>query len=217
MASAVEEKKEEKKTAEPEAPAAPEIKPTQFIVPACLVGIKYFKVDLTIYLWELRYAFAGVVACKFLVIMMLYLKAAANTEPGVVKETAKVGLEQKETTKTMTVAEYDKAQVMKSVQQAAFALCLTCGIHYKWGNPTPLLFQCIMTPIGLFEDNLFKIYMLGEKAEGKLTRPFKAPASPFAELMGADADGKKAEGETKAVTNGSAAPPAKSKKSKKAD
>ena len=41
-------------------PEMPEIKPTQFIVPAALIGIKYFKLDLTQYLMELRVAFAVV-------------------------------------------------------------------------------------------------------------------------------------------------------------
>ena len=194
------------------APAAPEIKPTQFIVPACLIGIKYFKVDLTVYLWELRYAFAAVVCAKFLTMFLLYTKAAANTDASPVNITEK-GYDGKEVTKTQTVGEYDKAQVLKSIQQAVFALCLTCGIHYKWGNPTPLLFQCIMTPVGLYDDNMFKIYVLAEKPQGKLARPFKPPPNPFAELTGGNSE-KKPAGEAKDVVT---APPQKSKKSKKAD
>jgi hypothetical protein len=89
--------------------------------------------------------------------------------------------------KEQTVNEYDAAQIIKSAGQALFGLCLTCGIHYKWGNPTPLLFQCLMGPLGLFDEPLFKIHMLGHKAEGDLKRPFKPPPSPFEGLMGAPA------------------------------
>lgn len=168
--------------AEP-APAGPELKMTSFLAPAAMMGMKYFKVDLSIYLDELRIAFGVVVVLKFLVIMYIYMLSQKSTDSNPVVVTEK-GLDGKETTKKMTVKEYDASQVTKSAGQAAFALAITCGIHYKWGNPTPLFFQCFMGPMGMLDDQLFRIYILGNKAEGKLERPFKAPASPFQELMG---------------------------------
>ena len=41
-----------------------------------------------------------------------------------------------------------------------------------------------MLPMGLLDDNLFKIHVMGKEAVGKLARPFKPPESPFAALAG---------------------------------
>ena len=131
-------------------------------------------------------AFAVAVVLKFAAYGYIYLLAQRSDAKGSVAVSEK-GMDGKDTKKTMTVQEYDAAQVVKSVGQAAFGLCITCGIHYKWSNPTPLLFQCLMGPLGLFDDALFKIHVMGAKAEGKLARPFKAAASPFAELLGGGA------------------------------
>ena len=59
-------------------------------------------------------------------------------------------------------------------------------MHYKWGSPMPLLFQCIMQPMNLLDDPLVQIHLLGKKPEGKLERPFKAPPNPLADLLGGD-------------------------------
>jgi hypothetical protein len=180
-------KEETKDVVAPEAPAPPEMKVSAFLAPACMIGIKYFGIDLQVYVDELRIAFGVVVVLKFLVILYIYLQSqkAADAAPVAVVEK---GLDGKETKKTMSVKEYDSSQAVKSAGQALMALCITSGIHYKWGNPTPLFFQCLMGPIGMLDDSLFRIHVLGEKAEGKLERPFKPPASPFAELMGGGAE-----------------------------
>ena len=68
---------------------------------------------------------------------------------------------------------------------------MVSAIHYKWGSPMPLLFQCIMQPMNLTDDPLVKIHLFGMKPEGKLERPFKAPANPLAEMLGADPNGEK--------------------------
>jgi len=148
-----------------------------------MLALRYFKVDLTVYLIHLRIAFGVMVLLKFLVLAYLYFASGKSAEKGnvVVIEKGMDGVEKK---KTQTIQEYDCAQALKAVNQAGFALCITTGIHYKWGNPTPLLFQCLMTPMGLYDDPIFKLHVLGHAAEGKLARPFKAPPSPFAELMG---------------------------------
>jgi len=189
------------------------MKVTAFIGPAIMIALRYYKVDLTIYLNELRVAFACMVVLKFLLIGYMYKCASSNTEKGTVVVTEK-GADGVETKKNMTIPEYDKSQAFKSFSQAAFALCITCGIHYKWGNPTPLLFQCVMGPIGLLDDTLFQIYVLGKKAEGKLERPFKPPASPFAELMGGGDEKKDLAVENEKVDSKDAK---KDKKDKKKD
>jgi len=164
-----------------------------------------------LYITELRIAFALVVVLKFLVIAYLYKLCKGCAINGNVEVTEK-GLDGVEAKKTLTVQEYDCAQVTKSIGQAAVALAITCGVHYKWGNPTPLLFQCLMTPIGLLDDSLVKIHLLGHAATGKLQRPFKATTSPMQELFGGAAV-TQASSEAPAIDQGKK----RGKKDKKSD
>lgn len=131
-------------------------------------------------------AFGCAVLLKFIVIGLVYILSQKDKSKTMITVIEK-GYDGVDKKKEQTVSEYDSAQVIKSAGQALFALCLTCGIHYKWGNPTPLLFQCLMGPMGLLEDPLVKIHILGHKAEGDLKRPFKPPPSPFEGLMGTPA------------------------------
>merc|ERR1712178_587788 len=80
----------------------------------------------------------------------------------------------------MSVSQYDQKEIVKKVQNSVLALCITSGIHYKWGNAMPLALQSIMIPMNLMDEPLFRIHILGQDAVGKLQRPFKAPDSPFA-------------------------------------
>lgn len=170
--------------ATPEAPAAPEMNPKMFLMPALMMGVKYLKLDLNLYKTELRIAFACAVLFKYAVIYFVYLTSQKAAEAGPVTVKEKKPMDGTEEEKTMTTREYDAKQIMSSFKSSLFGLCITCGIHYKWGNASPLLFQSIMLPMGLFDDALFKIHILGNEAVGKLTRPFKAPESPFAALGG---------------------------------
>eukprot|EP00695_Tsukubamonas_globosa_P001104 TRINITY_DN204_c0_g1_i2.p2 TRINITY_DN204_c0_g1~~TRINITY_DN204_c0_g1_i2.p2 ORF type:complete len:130 (+),score=69.61 TRINITY_DN204_c0_g1_i2:363-752(+) len=79
----------------------------------------------------------------------------------------------------MTVHDYDKEQLVAYLKQMCIGAAITCFIHYKWGYPQPLLFQAVMNPMGLFDNPLAKIYLLGrtEETDAKLQRPFKAEQS----------------------------------------
>lgn len=173
----------------PAQPAQPEMKPTMFVVPAVMLGMRYFKIDLTGHVQELRIAFGFVVILKCLCTLYIYLVSQKSTDSAIV-EVSEKGMDGIEKTKKMTVAEYDASVITKSLGSTAFGTLITCGIHYKWGNPTPLLIQCVMGPMNVYEEPLFQIHVLGCKAEGKLARPFKAPPNPMEELMGG---GKSAE------------------------
>ena len=65
---------------------------------------------------------------------------------------------------------------------------MTSFMHYKWGSPMPLLFQCVMLPMNLADEPLVKIHVFGAKAEGKLARPFAKPANPLADALGVNPD-----------------------------
>ena len=112
--------------------------------------------------------------------------------------------------KTTTVGQYDADEIIKQAKQMCMTvrtrrgarrrrprglvttrarpprpqICIVSFINYKWGSPMPLLFQCVMQPMALFEQPLFQIHILGKEAKDDLARPFKAPANPLQEMMG---------------------------------
>lgn len=177
---------EAKEAKAPATPEQPEIKPTMFVAPAAMMALRYFKIDLTVYVNELRVAFGVFILLKLLVLAYTYFKSQANADATPV-EVVEKGMDGVTKRTVMTAKEYDAAEIKKAFSSSLFGLAITCGVHYKWGNPTPLLFQCVMGPMGFFDDKEFLIHVLGKKAEGKLARPFKAPPNPLAELMGAPA------------------------------
>jgi len=163
---------------------ATEIKPLMFLAPALMLAIRYFKVDVNQYVVELRVAFGCVVLLNFLSMFFIYMKAQANPE-GATKVTVKEKKPGQKTAeeKTMTFREYDLEQLQKKVFGAGMSLMISCGIHYKWGNATPLLLQCVMIPVNAVQDPLFKLHVLGANPEGKLKRPFPTPPNAMEELM----------------------------------
>ena len=74
-------------------------------------------------------------------------------------------------TKTWTVCDYDQAEALKKVKGALASVCIPLAMHYKWGSPMPLLFQCITQPMNLLGDPLVRIHLLGKAPEGELARP----------------------------------------------
>jgi hypothetical protein len=54
-------------------------------------------------------------------------------------------------------------------------------MHYT----QPLFIQGLMTLKGVFESNPAKLHLLGKKAEGALSRPFKAGGGLMEQLTGA--------------------------------
>uniref|UniRef100_A0A7S2SW02 Inorganic phosphate transporter n=1 Tax=Rhizochromulina marina TaxID=1034831 RepID=A0A7S2SW02_9STRA len=174
--------KDEAKTKE--APAQPEIQPLMFLAPALMLAIRYFKVDVNQYVVELRIAFGCAVVLNFLSMFFIFMKAQANAE-GATQVTVKDKKPGQRTAeeKTMTFREYDLQHLQNKVFGAGMSLLISCGIHYKWGNATPLLLQAIMIPVNAVQDPLFKLHILGAKPEGKLKRPFPKAPNALEELM----------------------------------
>jgi len=80
-----------------------------------------------------------------------------------------------------TVMDYDLSHLKKALSQAVFGMLLVVGIHYQWDYCQPLFFQCALTPLTLYKNPLFKIFVLGEKGEIE-KRPFQEE-SPFSSLF----------------------------------
>jgi len=77
--------------------------------------------------------------------------------------------------------DYDLSHLKKALSQAVFGMLLVVGIHYQWDYCQPLFFQCALTPMTLYKNPLFKIFVLGEKGEIE-KRPFQEE-SPFSSLF----------------------------------
>mmetsp|Transcript_18529 Transcript_18529/g.55088 ORF Transcript_18529/g.55088 Transcript_18529/m.55088 type:complete len:193 (+) Transcript_18529:172-750(+) len=168
-------------------PEAPELSPKMFVVPALMLGTKYFKLDFSAYVFELRIGFGCAVLLSVLAYFACSRIAASKKEAGevVVKEK---NLKGETETKTYTVAAYDSAEALKKIRAAVVQVAMISAIHYKWGSPMPLLFQCVMQPMNLLDEPLVKIHLLGHEAKGKLARPWKPPPNPLEQLLKPDGD-----------------------------
>jgi len=84
-------------------------------------------------------------------------------------------------TEEITITAYDKDQVFKALKQLGIGLVVISLIHFQWSIVQPLFMQCVLTPLQLYKNPIFKIYVLGEKGEVE-KRPF-VEESPFSALM----------------------------------
>jgi len=82
--------------------------------------------------------------------------------------------------KTMTESEYDVSETESAIKSALVTLAIITGIHMYWGTLQPMIFQSIL-PLKnvLWDAPVARIYIWGDKATGKLERPFKVD-SPLA-------------------------------------
>jgi len=80
-----------------------------------------------------------------------------------------------------TIKEYDFSQIKKALTQFLIGVLIVVGIHIKWDMIQPLFMQCAMTPLSVYKNPLFKIFVLGEKGTIE-QRPFKED-NPFSSLI----------------------------------
>ena len=165
----------------------PELSPKMFVVPALLMIVKFFKLDFTLYVPQLRAGYACAVALTVLTTLMCGQLAQKKNEEGEVTVKEK-NYENITIEKKFTVADYDQREAVSKVRALCFQVAMTSFMHYKWGSPMPLLFQCVMLPMNLADEPLVKIHVFGAKAEGKLARPFAKPPNPLADALGVNPD-----------------------------
>ncbi|KAG7388889.1 hypothetical protein PHYPSEUDO_011723 [Phytophthora pseudosyringae] len=109
----------------------------------------------------------------YAVMLYLYVKAKNNTEPGVVTVKEDLGFGQTgDRDEKITVAEHDQRVVMKEIQRYALGTAVTVLVHWKWGFFPPLVIQTVTQPFNLFQANIVKVTLLGERAWGELRRPW---------------------------------------------
>jgi hypothetical protein len=150
--------------------------PKKVLVPFAFIAIRLCQVDLLGHLLFLRVTFGLIMALKFRCIVKVLGLASSN----LMAQSRSIG--------GVSAAEYDKLRARKMLGWALVTLILACGVHYRFGNPMPLVVQCILA-LELLDEPLFKIYILGRRAEGDLLRPFKPAPSIREWLQGGTATG----------------------------
>ena len=155
--------------------------------PGLLMVVKFFKLDFSLYVPQLRAGYACAVALTVLTTLMCGQLAQKKQEPGEVtvkeKNYQNITVEKK-----FTMADYDQREAVRKSERLCFQVAMTSFMHYKWGSPMPLLFQCVMLPMNLADEPLVKIHVFGAPAEGKLARPFAKPPNPLADALGVNPD-----------------------------
>ena len=174
----------------PAAPAAPEFKWTMFLPMIVLMGWSKLGIDTspgTDALLYIRIAFYTVaISCALCGLYIQSLaKASSNSEKITVVTPASMGKEAK--SEEITISEYDVKKATELITATMMPICIISLMHWKWEFVRPLVMQCVMMPNTLSDNQLFKIYILGHKAEGKLKRPWVKPPGLMSQLTGGGA------------------------------
>lgn len=159
---------------------APEINLRMFAAPAMMLGMRFFKVDLSAYVIPLRCLYF--VATLTTLACFVYIARLAQAKKNLKEITVTEKLPTETKVRKLTISEYDVEECMKKVKSGGVAFLVVCFIHFKWGSPIPLLLQSIMQLVNLTDDPLVQIHLFGKTAVGKLNRPFKVN-NPLADLL----------------------------------
>ncbi len=176
------------------APAAPSFDPTTLLPIGILFGWSKLGLDTSFDTEEgqgnifiIRCAFYGVVLVCLALVALMRLKINSGT-PNLEKIeviTPKT-MAEPEKMEEMTITDYDQSQIKKLAGSILMPMCIISLMHFKWQFVRPLVLQSVMMPMTMAKSQLFKIYILGQPAEGDLERPWVAPKSPLAQLMSGD-------------------------------
>ena len=143
-----------------------------------MFGLRYLPFDEETNLLVGRSLFAFKLILTLIIAALVHLKINSTTfkDTDVVKEHEEKGA----IIPTMSVADYDKAQVVTFIKAQLLPTAITSFIHYKFNYVQPLYIQTVMSLIALYDWNMFQIYFLGKTgADNKdLKRPFVAAAAP---------------------------------------
>ena len=154
------------------------------VVPALLMVVKFFKLDFTLYVPQLRAGYAcGGRANK---------SSDIDVRPARPEE-ARTGrghgqgeeLPEHYHGEKFTVADYDQREATSKL--SAVPGGRDDELHApQWGSPMPLLFQCVMLPMNLADEPLVKIHVFG--APRPVAGRFAKPPNPLADALGVNPD-----------------------------
>jgi len=81
----------------------------------------------------------------------------------------------------MTIRDYDISQLRKFGQQILIGIVVAVVLFFKWDIVPPLAIQCVLNPMNLFGNPLFKLFVLNANPASH-PRPFPED-NPLAGLM----------------------------------
>ena len=123
-------------------------------------------------------AFFGVqVGCYFALTVIQKKMAESPDDPAApkVKIPAEVVMgNETKPAREMTVKQYDLEQFSQFRTQQLMGSVIMGLVYYKWQSLMPLVLQLLLTPINLYEHQLFQIYVMNQEIQ----RPFPKP-NPF--------------------------------------
>lgn len=136
----------------------------------------------------LRLFFGGVTTLIFCVYGYLYLQIQSTKDETVLNckkkdlEPAPFGAQTEgdDEDVSMTFQEYDMKELLKVVKQAAMQSVIVGFMHFKFEYKIPLVMTSVMSLVNLADNNLIKVYVLGNT---DLTRPFPAAVNPLADFL----------------------------------
>jgi len=98
-----------------------------------------------------------------------------------------------------TIRDYDMDMLTSQRKAAMTNVAVLMFVHFKMGSTSPLVISSVMGLLKLFDEPLFKIYVLKQPAEGKLERPFKPEPNPLLAMLGMGGNAANAEGDANAA------------------
>ncbi|KAF3766435.1 inorganic phosphate transporter [Cryphonectria parasitica EP155] len=107
-------------------------------------------------------------------------------------EPAPMGSSEEPKLVTTTIHAYDTAQLKQLFRSQMMGVGMMAVMHLYFKYTNPLLIQSIIPLKGAFENNLFKIHVLGQPASGDLKRPFKASGGFMSGMQGPPESDRKA-------------------------
>ena len=176
--------------AAPAAPEMPKLKSSMFVAPLVLFGWSKLDIEVDPETPEgqqnvelIRMAFIGCVAVCYLFAFYVKTLVRSKRDDTMVTVTTPKTMAAEAKTEEITVTEHDTREATKMMSGILMPLLIIGFLHYKWAYIRPLVMQCVMMPMSLYDNKLIKVHVLGQPATGDLQRPWKPPASPLAALM----------------------------------
>ncbi|ETV66911.1 hypothetical protein H257_16719 [Aphanomyces astaci] len=187
------------------------VPPAFFSLAIVLLSRQIIDPQNSVHVWIARGLFAASQLSCIAVLVYLYFQSRENKDPAtvIVKEDLGFGQEGEKTEK-ITIGEHDQRAALKDIQKVALGLAVSSFIHVYWGFIPPLVIGVYNGPQALLQMPLVRVLLRGERAWGKLQRPWAEPIASFGKRFEAWNDTI-----TSAFTTDNNAKPKKEKKEKK--
>ncbi|OQS03806.1 hypothetical protein THRCLA_03902 [Thraustotheca clavata] len=146
-----------------------------------LLSKTFIDSENSVHVWIIRGLYAIAQLGCVLVLFFLYLKSRNNPDPAlvVVKEDLGFGM-QGEKTEKITVGVHDQRVALKEMQKIVLGFAVATFLHVKWEFIPPLVIGIFSGPNGVYHTPIVRVLLHGERAWGKLQRPWAEPVNALA-------------------------------------